>query len=47
MVPAGGVATFDNGGLAAEQIGRFFTEVIWQGRYAQVLPWEEIVKGAL
>lgn len=46
-MPAGGVATFDNGGLAAEQIDRFFTKVIWQGRYAQVLPWEEIVKEAL
>ena len=47
LVPAGGVATFDNGGLAAGQIDRFFAEVIWQGRYAQVLPWEEIVKEAL
>lgn len=47
LVPAEGVATFDNGGLAAEQINSFFTEHIWQGRYAQVLPWEGIVEEAL
>lgn len=47
LVPAEGVATFGNGGLDAGQIGRFFLGNIWQGRYAQVLPWEKIAEEAL
>ena len=47
LVPAGGVSTFDNGGLAARQINRFFLENIWQERYAHVWPVERIVQGEL
>lgn len=44
LLPEGGVSTFDNGGLAAEQINQWFYERIWRGRYGDALAPEDIIK---
>ena len=45
VIPAGGVSTFRNHRLPARKINLFFYKYIWQGRFADVLPVEEIIRG--
>lgn len=42
LVPVNGTATFQNGPFSAAQINRFYTENIWSGRFADILPAEVI-----
>ena len=43
LIPRAGTSTFDNGPFAAGDLIRFYENNIWNGRYARVLPLEEIV----
>lgn len=42
LVPVNGTTTFSNGLFSAAQINRFYTENIWSGRFADILPAEVI-----
>lgn len=43
IVPAGTFTTFDNPWLTGEALNAFYTH-IWHGRFAQVLPLEQVVE---
>lgn len=47
VVPAGGVTTFDHGAFTAAQLSELFVNQIWKGRFAEILPPEEIERELL
>ena len=45
IIPAGGTSTYRNGSFAAEDLIEYYENRIWNGRFADVLPAKEILKG--
>lgn len=44
IVPANTNSTFDNAFMSAEQTYKYYNEFMWNGRYAECVPFEEAVE---
>lgn len=44
VIPEGTFTTYDNDWLSGEKLNEFYTR-IWDGRFAKVLPFEEVIQG--
>ena len=44
IIPAGSTTTFDNSLASAEKLIGYFERYLWNGRFADVLPVEEVIR---